>query len=398
MSRRSTRPSPEIITEDRRLTALCRQIRTCGWFGFDTEFVGEDQFRPEVCLIQIVDDEGIFLVDPLAGISVSPIWELVADTSVLKIVHAGAEDLAQTWYAIDKPPANVIDLQIAAGLVGPDYPISLSRLVRLQLGDKLHKSQTLSDWRQRPLHADQIGYAAEDVAYLRPVYDKLIAKLTGRGRLDWLAAECAAMCAATRPAEDPVQRLKKLKGAGALSPRELSVAYAILDEREKLAGEYNRPLRAVIRDHIVVELARRGWTEIDQLRSLRGMSLAKPALVRVAAAIGAAKNLPKESWPELPNKEDAPDEDILIDILAAVVKDWCLRNDVSYGLMCKKQWLRDFVRLHTRSAAEAAEVPLLQGWRGACVGDMITRVITGRAAIQFESRGADTRIRVTDAG
>lgn len=385
MTIRNSASTPELIDDAKGFSALCERVSNSGWFAFDTEFVGEDQFRPEVCLIQVADDHGIQLIDSLAGFSVDEMWEMVADPAILKIVHAGPEDVAQTWYTIDKRPANVFDIQIAAGFLGQGYPISLSRLARMMLGMKLHKSQTLSDWRRRPLHADQIGYAAEDVAHLRPLYDKIVPKLKKLNRLDWLRFECDAMCDGTKPVEDRTQRLRKLKGAGSLSPRELAIAYAILDEREKLATEYNRPVRAVIRDHIVVELARRGWTDIDRLRSIRGLSLAKPAIVRIVEIIEAAKALPKDQWPELPNKEDAPQEDVLIDLLGAILKNWCLENDMSYGLLCKKQWLRDLVRTRTRDDSTDTDIPLMQGWRKACVGNLISRIITGHASVKVDT-------------
>lgn len=385
--------TPRLITDEKAFRAFCEHLESLGAFEFDTEFVGEDQFRPEVCLIQVAAEGKISLIDPLAGFDVEPFWKLVASPDILKIVHAGPEDVAQTWYTLGVAPQNVFDTQIAAGFVGNGYPISLSRLARLAVDSKMHKAHTLSDWRQRPLHEDQIVYAAEDVAYLRAIYDKLVRKLKKLDRVAWLQEECDAMCRATEPSEDREQRLKRLKGAGALSPRDLAIAYAILDEREKLATEYNRPVRTVIRDHIVVELARRGWTDAKKLRSVRGLNLSNAGVARVAKVIEQAKKIPKDQWPQLPNKEDAPQEDILIDILAAVIKDFCLQNHMSYGLLCKKQWLRDFVRSHTRPDESATnENPLTTGWRADCLGRLLEKMIEGHAAIRIREIEGSHRI------
>ncbi len=385
---------PRLIDDEREFLSLCDRLHTVGGFEFDTEFVGEDQFRPEVCLIQVAAEGEIFLIDPLVGFGVEAFWKLVAAPEILKIVHAGPEDVAQTWHILGVAPQNVFDLQIAAGFVGHGYPISLSRLARIAVNSKMHKAHTLSDWRQRPLHEDQILYAAEDVAYLRGIHDKLRRKLEKLNRVEWLLEECDAMCRATEPTDDREQRLKRLKGAGALSPRDLAIAYAILDEREKLATEYNRPVRTVIRDHIVVELARRGWTDSDKLRSVRGLNLARAGIDRVAKAIEIAKKIPKEEWPELPNKEDAPHEDILIDVLAAVIKDFCIHNHMSYGLLSKKQWLRDFVRSHTRPDEAGRENPLTTGWRADCLGRLLEEMIEGRASIKIQRNNGDHQIIV----
>lgn len=388
--------APILISDEKSFLSLCDHLESLGGFEFDTEFVGEDQFRPEVCLIQVAAEGVISLIDPLAGFNVDAFWRLVASPDILKIVHAGPEDVAQTWHTLGVAPQNVFDLQIAAGFVGHGYPISLSRLARIAVNSKMHKAHTLSDWRLRPLHNDQILYAAEDVVHLRGIYDKLMRKLKKLNRLEWLVEECDAMCMATEPTEDREQRLKRLKGAGALSSRDLAIAYAILDEREKLATEYNRPVRTVIRDHIVIELARRGWTDAEKLRTVRGLNLAKSGVVRVAAAIEAAKKLPKDQWPELPNKEDAPQEDILIDILAAVIKDFCIQNHMSYGLLSKKQWLRDFVRSHTRDDEVQEANPLTTGWRADCLGRLLEQMIEGRASIRIVREDATHRI-VIDA-
>src|ERR1051325_3360810 len=103
------------------------KIRQAGRFAFDTEFVGEDRYKPELCLIQIATETTQILIDPLAGLDCRSFWELVADPSVEKIVHAGSEDLAICSQQIGRQAANVLDVQIAAGLIGLGYPTSLGR-------------------------------------------------------------------------------------------------------------------------------------------------------------------------------------------------------------------------------------------------------------------------------
>ena len=383
---------PILITDAKQLSELCETIRATGWFAFDTEFVGEDQFRPEVCLIQVAVDDDVYLIDPLAKYDVVSIWQLLADPSIEKIVHAGPEDVAQSWHELNKPPVNVIDTQIAGGFVGIGYPVSLSRLVRAMLNKKMHKAQTLSDWRRRPLGKEQIQYAAEDVVHLKRIRDKLIRKTDKLGRTDWLRAECDAMCSASEPTQDQEQRLRRLKGAGSLSPHELAIAYAIIDAREQMAIEYNRPVRTVIKDHIVVELARRGWTDPEKLRSIRGLNISNVAVARVAKIIEAALKIPESEWPELPSREDLPEEDALIDLLTAVLKDWCLQNEMAYGLLSKKQTLRNLVRMRTRPDEVEADDTFTNGWRADCVGGLLTDLLDGKADVRVFVEGNKRRV------
>jgi len=379
----------EIITEPARLDALCRDVRACGWCAFDTEFVGEDQFRPEMCLIQVAYADRCVLVDPLSGLDVSPVWELVAGEDVLVIVHSGSEDIAQCRDLIGKAPQRVFDLQVAAGFIGMDYPISLSRLAAATTGEKIHKSQTLSNWRLRPLANEQVRYAVEDVIHLRPIYDKVAARLERLGRTAWLWEECDALCRAAAAPEQEVQKLKRLKGAGSLDGRELAVAHALLEEREKIARQYNRPARVVLKDHLLVEIARRGWTDVKKMQSLRGVNLGAPALAQLAKAVERGRSVPASDRPELPSTEDLPQEQMLISLLTALLLDHCATNQLAYGLLSKKQSLRSFIRAYTRDDGASAEHPFSTGWREQAVGTLLENVMNGKQVIRVlaEPRG-----------
>ena len=381
--------TPQIITDQDGLNDLCSRLVAEGWFAFDTEFVGEDRYQPQVCLIQVATRDCCVLIDPLGGLDPRRFWELIADEDTLVIVHAGSEDISQCRREIGRPARHVFDLQVAAGLVGLGYPISLSRLAKLILGRKIHKSQTLTDWRRRPLSSDQITYAVEDVAWLRPMYERINKKLKSLGREAWLEEECTALCQANlRNDDDEVQRLKRLKGSGSLTSRELAIAYGLLDARDELAVQYNRPARTVLKDHLLVELARRGWTSVDRIRSLRGLNLNVSAVKRLVSAIEEAKQRPRDEWPQLPSQEDSPHEEALLSLLTAVLRGYCNENSLAYSLLGKKQHLRALVRGCTRPDDPKEDCALKKGWRGAAVGRLLDQVLTGRCAIRVTTREA----------
>ena len=126
------------------------------------------------------------LIDPLAGIDLRPFWELLCDPSVEKIVHAGQQDIEPVVRHLGRAPANIFDTQIAAGLAGLPYPVSLSKLVNELAGAKLGKGLTFTHWDQRPLSAMQLRYAADDVRYLPRVHVR--ARPTSRkssGHAEW---------------------------------------------------------------------------------------------------------------------------------------------------------------------------------------------------------------------
>jgi ribonuclease D len=387
-------PHDRVITSQAGLIELCAKISATGRFAFDTEFVGEDSYQPEVCLIQVATDSFQAIVDPLAGVDARPFWELVADPSVETIVHAGSEDLALCWKTLGRPPSGVIDLQVAAGFIGMGYPTALSRLARETIGAKLHKSQTLTDWRRRPLNDEQLSYAVEDVLHLPPMYHHMRDRLEARGRWAWVVEESSAMCApAVFEAAGPRQ-LRRLRGLSALKRGELAIADALLDERERLAKRFNRPPRTVLRDHLLVELARRGWTDPGRMRTLRGMNLSNADLEKLAAAIAKAKSSPPEEWPSAKEEEQDRDEDAIITLLSAVLRDHCKHHGVAYGLLSNKEELRATVRSYVAPSEANPVIPLRIGWRGEFVGRLLERLLVGQAAVRIAISGSKARLTI----
>ncbi len=386
----ATQSNPEMIIEASALADLCSRLRDGGRFAFDTEFVGEDGYKPEVCLVQVATESLCALIDPLAdGVDLACFWELVTDEDIQVIVHAGSEDLALCWQQTGQAPANIFDLQVAAGMIGFGYPTSLLRLARLTLKKKIHKSQTLTDWRKRPLSRDQIRYAVEDVAHLLGMADFIVDRLQVKGREDWAIQECRAMCDPAVFAPTGKQKLRRLRGSGSLRPQELAIAEALLDERDELARLYNRPVRAVLRDHLLVEMARRGWTDAKQLRSLRGVSLKESALNKLAEAISTAKELPQDQWPRIAPEDDNHQEQALLAFLTAVLRGHCITHNLAYALLTNKQNLRAFVRRHTRSEQSDQVQTLTEGWRREAVGELLEDLMAGRSAV---------RVRCLDQG
>jgi ribonuclease D len=145
----------ENIVSQRQLTDFCNSLRDANIIGFDTEFVSEDTFRPDLCLIQVVSGNRLAVIDPKAVADVTPFWELLATGNHETVVHAGREELRFCLSATGRRPHDLFDLQIAAGLVGIEYPAAYSTLVRKILNSTLPKGETRSNWRRRPLSQRQ---------------------------------------------------------------------------------------------------------------------------------------------------------------------------------------------------------------------------------------------------
>jgi len=384
----------KIARDQAGVEEACALLAEAGSFAFDTEFVGEDYYEAEVCLIQAATESVCVLIDPLAGVDVGPFWRIVAEGAAEVILHAGSEDLSICWKQTGRLPDRVADLQIGAGMIGLGYPISLSRLVSVLTGAKMHKTQTLTDWRRRPLSPDQVRYAVEDVVHLPKAARVLRNRLQELGRTGWFAEECASVCRGIASMAAGGGRLRRLRGGASLRGVELAVAEALLEERDKLAREYDRPPRAVLKDHLVIELARRQWTDAARMRTLRGINLNNTALRRLAAVIQSAKDRPPEKWPAQLSEDDHPDDEVLVLLTSAVLRDFCQRSRLSFPLLASKRDLREFVRRYTTPQEPQGQNRLAEGWRKEAVGDLLLLLMSGKHGVRVRREGEAYRLAV----
>jgi len=392
MPRRSVAlPSPVLIETQSALGEVVAACRSEGRFAFDTEFVMEDRFEAELCLVQLATPSVVAVVDPLSGIKLDGVWELVCDEGVETIVHAGQEDLGLCVQQSGKAPRNVFDVQVAAGLCGYEYPLSLQRLAQAVLHVRLRKSKTLVDWRQRPLTAARIAYGAEDVGYLPAIHARLTERLRRAGRCDWAREEFGDL-------EDPKTYrravedvLARVKGAGSLRGQALAVVRELLVWRESFARQVNRPARAVLKDHLLVEIARQAMTSAADIRELRGINLSRRNIEEVASVVQQAQALPPSSWPEAKaNETEIPHEAALVALATAVVRSYCHEHHLAYSLVATQRSIRELIRFATVAGEKGADsVELLRGWRGQSIGKLLEEVLAGRRAVHVE-RTEDT--------
>jgi len=388
---RNTLGSPHLIERQEQIEALCAECRADGRFAFDTEFVMEDRFESEVCLIQIATESSVALIDPFLDLDLAPIWGLVHDDQIETLVHAGQEDLALCVQHTGQVPRCVFDLQIAAGLVTTEYPVSLQKLVQSNLHIRLHKAKTLTDWRRRPLTAAQLRYGAEDVVHLLAIHRKLTRKLERLGRRDWAHAEFAKFEEMTLYRRAEQDKLCRVKGAGSLKAQELAVLQGLLEWRDEAARALNRPPRTVIRDHLLVEIARTGISSGAELRDLRGFNLSVRNTRGISDAIREALALPESRWPPTVRRDsETPQETVLITLATALLRGYCLDKNLAYGLVATKKSICDLIRFHLGERADGGD--LVRGWRGDTVGKLLREFLDGERMIGVNVRDGQLRL------
>jgi ribonuclease D len=385
---------PEVIVaQPAELVACCTHLASCPHFGFDTEFVGEQTYHPRLCLIQVATPEKLYLIDPVTVGALDIFWDVVVDPAHLVIVHAGREEVRLCRLWTGRTPGKFFDLQIAAGLVGLGYPLGHAALVSQLLGVQMVKGETLTEWRSRPLTPQQIRYAFDDVRYLLPLWGCLAERLEVRGRGEWAREEFARLAEHAAPEEPATEKWRKLRGVGILDRRRLAVVRELYRWRNEAAARSNRPARAVVRDDLLVEIARRGPSRARDLDVIRG--LPHRHLDAIAEVIHRAHALPLEECPEpVQREQDPPQSALITNILAAVLGDLCARNQLAANLVATSHDVRLLVRSRLQGETLPANCPLGQGWRSHHVLPEMLAVLEGHRVVRIVDINAEAPLSV----
>jgi ribonuclease D len=361
--------------------------------AFDTEFVGEESYRPELCLVQVATAEHLFLIDPYAVGPLDGFWNLLTDPDRLTVVHAGREEIRMCRQGVGRPPAYVFDVQVAAGLVGYTYPIGYGNLVFDVLGVRTGKGETLTDWRRRPLTPAQERYAFDDVRYLLPIWKRLSEKLRKHGRLDWAEEEFATATRRALGVESGNERWRKVKGLGGLDRRGLAVARAVFEWRETFADRVNRPARYLLRDDLIAEIARRVPAKPDDLAPLRG--LPRGEADAILAAVHRAVTAPPGEWPEREERDhDPPHVALLAQLLGVVLTEFAAREHVAPNIVATTSDLRALARSRQKKGTLPADFPLARGWRARAALPELVAVLDGDRALRVADPRSKFPIRV----
>lgn len=375
------------VTTPEDLATLCRQIDSARRVGFDTEFVSEDTFRPQLCLVQVITDEGMAVVDPLAVPDLTPMWNALANGDHVSICHAAREEINFSLTAINRPPARVFDTQLAAAFCSNEYPGAYSTVVARILGKTPAKGEQRTDWRRRPLSTEQIKYALEDVRYLIPLYEELNARIERLGRRSWFEEESASFLAEVSNARSR-QRWRKVSGIGNLAPRNLAIVRELWLWRQEEAERRDIPPRRVLRDDLIVELAKRKSSDVSKIRDLRGMTYRslKHVLDEIAACIERGLSAPLDEI-KPPRSGAMPSQlNLLGQVLVPAITSVCRRQQIAASLACTATDIREMIAYQIGFGdRNATELPVLaQGWRAELIGTLIDDLLSGRKAIRID--------------
>ncbi|HEX6712997.1 MAG TPA: ribonuclease D [Thermoleophilaceae bacterium] len=364
---------------------LADQARRDGRFGLDTEFVSERRYRPLLCLVQIVVGDRIEILDPLGDLDPAPLAKLLADPEIEVVLHAGRQDVALLKRSWETEMVNIFDTQVAGGFAGYGAQSGYDSLVRSLLGVSAKGAEGFSRWDRRPLTPDQIEYARADVEHLLPMADALQARLRDSGRLEWAREECLALERATdeRSPEEAFARLPRVRRLG---KRQRAVALTLVDWRQRLAQQIDRPASSVLPDHVLVEVARRQPDSRRAMEEVRGMPSQTYQRWHRELLDAVARGREAPDAPELPDIEQGDSNDApLIALGQALVRQRAIEAKVAVDLVSTQSDIAAVVGSLRRNNG-APDVRTLQGWRRELVGDELVKLLTGECVVRVRDR------------
>ena len=355
-----------LITTSDQLSAAVFRMRGAARLALDTEFMRERTYYPQLCLVQIATDADCVLVDPLNGLDLAGLFELLAEPGRVKVVHAARQDLEVLYLSAGRVPLPVFDTQIAAALIGLAPQIGYAELVARQLGHSIDKGQTRTDWSRRPLSPEQLAYAADDVHHLLELHTSLLAELQKRGRQHWLDEDASAFADETLYRTEPAEAWRRLKGIGRLKPVERAIARALARWREERAIASDRPRGWIVPDEALLAMATLAPRSIEELAVVRAL---QPAVLRrrgeeLLAIIDAARGTTDGTAADLSGRRLEQHETALVGRMIEEVRAEAARLGISPELLA------------TRRDAEAlvlgqADAAILRGWRRGVIGERL---------------------------
>ncbi|OUU20398.1 MAG: hypothetical protein CBC13_10765 [Planctomycetia bacterium TMED53] len=379
----------EYIESVDELRSLLRQARVDGRYGIDLEFIREKSYYPKLALIQISVGSTYKLLDPLSEMDLKPLLETVSDPAIVKIVHAGGQDMEILELESGVTPANVFDTQIAAAFLGlglqPAYSATCERI----LGKFVQKGESWTNWLKRPLSSSQEAYALDDVRHLIPLHDALTKSLEEENRLSWALAEMEkySLKETYHPPLD--LRLKKVKKAGSLDPKGLAILGPLFEWRESEAGRQDRPRRRILSDELLVELARRAPGDRNSLSGLRGID---PRDVKrygdgILKAISRGRSIPNSEIPEIKRRRRLePAEEAALELATSALRALCRAERIAPPLVGNQGDVEDLVRARINKDPYIDSLKLLSGWRGELFGQRLLRFLSGDSALRIDPR------------
>ncbi len=375
------------IHDSEELKSWIERAAGDGVYGIDLEFIREKTFYPQLALIQISVGTDLALIDPLGDVDLAPLIDSVLDPEIVKIVHAGSQDMEILELMARKSPRNIFDTQIAASFLGMGLQPSYAAVCGEMLAVHVEKGESWTDWLRRPLTPEQERYALDDVRYLIPLKDELETRLISETRLEWARNEMEKYDRDTTYHPPLDLRLRKVKRSGSLKERGLALLGELYQWREEEAGHRDRPRRRILSDEVLVEIARRAPRNESSLKQIRGFDARdlKRHGKNLLAAVQRGLQLPEEDLPVIERRRRLePHEEAALELTTSALRALCRSERIAPPLVGRGDDVENLIRDHFAGTIDRDQHKLLCGWRGELIGDRLIELLEGKLVLGFD--------------
>lgn len=376
-----------VIDSDEKLLDFCKILQQQPFITVDSEFIREHSYYSKLCLIQVGYEGGAAIIDPMTNIDLSPFFAILQNPNIVKVFHAGRQDIEIFYNLTGHTPKNVFDTQIAAQVCGFSENIGYGNLVRAITKQDIDKSCRLTDWSLRPLEEEQLEYALGDVTHLIDCYKYLHQYMTENNRLDWIKEEIADLCDEKSYDINPNEAWKRLRH-NTYSPHYLAALKYLAAWREKRAQKYNVPRSSIAKDEVILNIASAHPKSVEELSKVRNLKaeIAKGRLGEEIIKVlqEAAQNpLPAEQCRQdrkdsrvcVPNHEQS-----LMEMLRMLLRLKSVECGVSAHLIADDEDLR-YIIINLPD-----KTPAMQGWRYEVFGQYAAMMCRGKLAITYNPK------------
>ena len=372
-------------------------MKSADTISFDTEFVSEHSYYPQLCLVQVAIGDELFVIDTCELSDIEAFWQQLVAGDHETVVHAGREEFLFALRSTGGGPRKWFDVQLAAGMMGLEYPSSYGKLTQRLLDKSVPKGETRTDWRNRPLSSAQLDYALQDVIHLKAMRDKLQKRLAELGRVTWLETESRVwreelIESETRP------KWRRVSGISGLSAVSLAVVRELWKWRDQEARRRDVPAKRVLRDDLIVELARRRSANLKKIKAIRGLDRRDlknhyPDLVK---AISVAIESPEPRLPRRKESDLSPHLNQVVQLLGAALGCICRQHSIAPSIVGTSQDLRDLISFELENHDDREPPRLARGWREKLVGQKVQGLLAGKSVIRIQNPFSKDPLSIED--
>lgn len=370
------------IDNNADLEKLWEELDSTTWLGYDTEFIGEKRDIALLCVLQIVTENAIWLVDTLSANDWIKFGNYISKPDILKITHAGENDYRLLFQLIGVLPENIFDLQVAAGFCGFKYPASLSTILYELLGIQALKGFTVADWSIRPLPEKMRQYAIDDVRWLPDMYVNIQEKLELSGRTDWVVDEMAKWKSSEFYTPDPLKKLLHQKSIAAFGEQEKLFMLRIAKWRQEVANKSGERAEDILSNRQIVEMARIVASGIEAM--FRSRILPKQFIRQYKESIiawyGNAATTEElgELYEYAPRKVIDQEDEVRVALVFQLLQGYCVEQKLAIDLLIPSGEAKKY-RIIPGYHYDKLET----GWRKGFLPDIWQKMLANRNSLHF---------------